>query len=124
MASKEKKPQPVPASFWCSETGNEPVREWLKGLPKEERAAIGDDLRLLQFGWPVGMPLNRPLGGGLHEMRTSLPTKKISRLIFTHHDGTLVILHGFIKKTKKISMADMNLAKKRKKDLGKEDGKK
>ncbi|MEQ1694331.1 MAG: type II toxin-antitoxin system RelE/ParE family toxin [Hyphomicrobiaceae bacterium] len=112
-----KVPEPVPAAFWMTEAGNEPVRDWLRSLDKTERVEIGDHLRTLQFAWPVGMPLNRPLGKGLHELRVTLPTAKIARLIFTHYNGTLVILHGFIKKDQKTPKSDLELARKRKKDL-------
>lgn len=114
---KPKAPKPIPAEFWKTEAGNEPVRDWLKSLEKIERVEIGNDLRTLQYGWPVGMPLNKPLGKGLHELRVTLPTDKIARLIFTHYDGTLVILHGFIKKDQKTPKIDLELARKRKKDL-------
>lgn len=46
----KKELRPVPAWFWSTPSGNEPVREWLQSLPKADRHAIGDDLRRLQFG--------------------------------------------------------------------------
>ena len=112
-----KRPKPVAAVFWATDAGNEPVREWLKSLSKDERVAIGDDLRTLQFGWPVGMPLNKPLGKGLHELRSNLPGGNTARLLFVHHDNVLVILHGFIKKDRKTPKTDLELARSRQKDL-------
>lgn len=107
----------IPLVFYATEAGNEPVREWLKSLPDEDCDAIGQDLMRVQWRWPVGMPLCRSLGGGLWEVRTSLPSDQIARLIFCLHDGELVALHGFIKKTQKTSKADLALAAKRKKEL-------
>lgn len=71
----EPKPRKVPLIFYSIRPGSEPVREWLKRLPEVERHAIGIDLMRAQWRWPVGMPLCRPLGGGLWEIRTNLPTK-------------------------------------------------
>ena len=68
--------------FFRSDAGNEPVREWLKALSASDRKVIGDDIRTLQFGWPVGMPLTRPLGHGLHEVRSNLEGNRIARVIF------------------------------------------
>jgi hypothetical protein len=50
--------------FFRTETGREPVREWLKSLPRENRKIIGEDIKTVQFGWPPGMPLVRKLGRG------------------------------------------------------------
>jgi phage-related protein len=121
--AKPKPPKPVPARFWRTATGTEPVREWLKGLPKSDRKIIGDDLRVLQFGWPIGMPLCRPLGKGLAELRSTLSTHRIARILLTHFDGTLVLLHGFIKKDQKTPKSDLDLARQRLNDL-KDDRKK
>jgi phage-related protein len=81
-------------------------------LPIADRKAIGDDVRAVEFGWPLGMPLVRPLGSGLHEVRSRLPGRRIPRIIFFVSDrGFLVLLHGFIKKTEKLPAADLALAK-------------
>lgn len=115
--AKDEDPKPIPAHFWATESGNEPVREWIKELPKPDRVTIGDDLRQLQFGWPIGMPLCRPLGKGLWELRSTLASRRIARILLTHHDESLVLLHGFIKKGRKISKSDLDLARKRLRDL-------
>jgi len=117
MAKVPKTPKPVDANFWSTATGNEPVREWLKDLPKNDRKIIGDDLRVLQFGWPVGMPLCRSLGKGMSELRSTLSTHRIARVLLTFFDGALVLLHGFIKKDEKTPKADLDLARKRLRDL-------
>lgn len=54
----------LPVRFFRTDAGNEPVREWLKSLSSDDRKVIGDDIRTVQFGWPVGMPLNRPWAVG------------------------------------------------------------
>src|SRR5271157_4984561 len=63
----------VPAIFFRTESGGEPVRDWLKGLPSpEDRKRIGENIKTVEFGWPIGMPVCRPLGDGIYEVRTSL----------------------------------------------------
>ncbi len=114
---KDNQPQKIPLVFFCTLAGGEPVREWLKGLPEAERRAIGKDLLRAQWRWPIGMPLCRPLGGGLWKIRTDLPTKKTSRVLLCVHRDHLVALHGFIKKTRKTPDEDLEIARKRKKEL-------
>lgn len=105
-------------SFYCTESGNEPVREWLKALPVDDRRKIGEDIKTVEFGFPIGMPLVRPMGDGIFEVRTNLDGR-IARVLFAIEDGEMILLHGFIKKTKKTPDYDLKLAKKRKKDLTK-----
>jgi phage-related protein len=107
----------LPARFFQQESGNEPVRDWLLSLPADERKLIGDDIKTAEFGWPIGMPLVRPMGGGLFEVRTDLADGKIVRVLFCAHKGEMVLLHGFIKKTQKTPKADLDLAKKRMRGL-------
>jgi len=91
------------------------------GLPR--RLHLSDEvlphLYLLraQFGWPVGMPLVRSLKDGLWEVRSTLPSSRIARLILCFHEGTLVVVHGFIKKTQKMPAEDLALAKRRMKEV-------
>ena len=96
------------------------MREWLKGLPEAERHAIGKDLLRAQWRWPVGMPLCRPLGNGLWEVRTDLPTKRTARVLLCLYDQHLVALHGFIKKTRTTREDDLVLARKRQKSYSDE----
>lgn len=107
----------IPVVFFTTSAGNEPVREWLQELDKGDRQEIGSDLRTLQYGWPVGMPLCRSFGEGLWEQRSKLPGRRIARLIFAFDHGTLVVLHGFIKKTQKTPRADIDLALDRLKEM-------
>jgi len=110
-------PQKIPLIFFRMVTGNEPVREWLRGLEALERREIGRDLLRAQWRWPIGMPLCRPLGSGLWEVRTNLPTKRTARVLICVCQGQLVALHGFIKKTRSTPAEDLALARKRQKEL-------
>lgn len=107
----------INARFYHAESGNSPVLEWLKSLPSADRHEVGQDLMRVQFRWPIGMPLCRALGDGLWEIRSSLPSHRITRLIFCAEDGELYVLHGFIKKTQKTPVADLDLALKRMKEI-------
>ena len=94
-----------------------PVKEWLKGLDEAERQAIGRDLLRAQWRWPVGMPLSRPMGNGLWEIRTDLPTKRTAHALLRLYREHLVALHGFIKKTRSAPELDLATARKRQKEL-------
>lgn len=113
----ERQAPEIPVKFYRTGAGREPVLEWLRGLDREERRSIGVDLMRVQFGWPIGMPLVRSLRDGLWEVRSSLPRGKIARLILCFHEGTLVVLHGFIKKTQKIAQQEIAIAKRRMKEV-------
>ncbi len=91
----------MPVRFYCTETGGSPVLDWLRALDKGDRGAIGLDLMRVQFGWPIGMPLVGSLKDGLWEVRSTLPSQRIARLILCFHDETLVVVHGFIRKRRK-----------------------
>lgn len=102
--------------FYRTSSSAEPVREWLKALPTEERKIIGDDLKTAQFGWPLGMPLIRKLEADLWEVRSRLPNR-IARVVFTVEGNRMVLLHGFIKKSQKTPVEDLQLARQRLKAL-------
>ncbi|MBE0626450.1 MAG: type II toxin-antitoxin system RelE/ParE family toxin [Burkholderiales bacterium] len=114
---KDSQPQKIPLVFFRTSAGHEPVRDWLKDLAEAERRAIGTDLLRAQWRWPVGMPLCRPMGSGLWEIRTDLPTKRTARVLICLYREHLVALHGFIKKTRTTPDEDLELARKRKKEL-------
>ena len=99
-------------SFVRSDSGNEPVREWLKTLPAADRRIMGEDIKTVQFGWPLGMPLVRRLDGGIWEIRVKLENR-IARILFSLEGSTMVILHGFIKKQQTTPKQDLDLAKER-----------
>jgi len=87
--------------FYKTEAGNEPVREWLLTFEKEDKQAIGVDIKTVEYGWPIGMPVARSLGKGLYEVRSHISHKRIARVIFTIVDGYMVLLNGFVKKPKR-----------------------
>ncbi len=93
------------------------MREWLSGLDAQDRRIIGEDIRTVEFGWPVGIPVCRPLGRGLFEVRSAITKKRISRVLFSIHGGKMVLLHGFIKKTRKTPEDDLAIALKRKREV-------
>lgn len=102
----------VPAIFYRTEAGGEPVREWLKDLSGEDRQRIGEDIKTVEFGWPIGMPVSRPLGDGIYEVRTNLSQNRIARVLFyIDKKARMVLLHGFMKKTRKTPPEDLDLAR-------------
>lgn len=107
----------IPARFYRTAGGKEPVLDWLRTLGKEDRQKIGSDLMRVQFGWPIGMPLVRSLGGGLWELRSDLGSERTARLLLCFHESVLVVLHGFIKKTQKTPSGDLVLARRRMKEV-------
>lgn len=107
----------LPAAFYATASGNEPVRDWLKGLNSEDRRILGQDIATAEFGWPVGMPLCRSLGKGLFEIRSDISGKRIARVIFAVVDEQMVLLHGFVKKSQRTPKPDLELAARRLKDI-------
>ncbi|MEE5054498.1 type II toxin-antitoxin system RelE/ParE family toxin [Pseudomonas alliivorans] len=108
-----KKPPTLSVSFFCTEAGNEPVREWLAELPRDDRKAIGTDIKTVHFGWPIGMPVVRKMESDLWEVRTDLKNT-IARVLFTLSGNTMVLLHGFIKKSDKTPASDLATTRRRK----------
>ena len=106
----------VPAIFFRTEAGREPVRDWLKSLPSpEDRKRIGEDIKTVEFGWPIGMPVCRALGRGLYEVRSNLVGNRAARVLFyIDKRDQMVLLHGFIKKTQKTPDEDLELARRNK----------
>ena len=105
------------AVFFRSNTGNEPVREWIQSLSKEDKRSLGEDIQTVQFGWPLGMPLVKNLGNGLWEIRSSLQNNRIARIIFFTHEDNMILVHGFVKKNQKIPQNEIRLALHRKKEF-------
>ena len=87
-------PEKTRLLFFQTSAGGEPVRKWLRSLDSESCHAIGLDLMRVQWRWPIGMPLCRPMGAGLWEVRTSLSGGRIARVLFCGHEGEIVALHG------------------------------
>ncbi len=109
--------------FYSTEAGNEPVREWLLDLSRGDRQVVGRDVKTAQYGWPLGMPLTRKLEPGLWEVRSRVASG-IARVLFTVDGDTMVLLHGFVKKSQKIPTNDLETARRRLADLreGESDG--
>ena len=114
MIDRSKK---LPAFFYESALGSQPVREWTLGLSLEDRKLVGRDIQKVEFGWPLGMPYCRSLGEGLWEVRSDLSDGKIGRVIFCVAQDRMVLLQGFIKKTQKTPPRDLKLALKRMKEV-------
>jgi len=107
----------LPAAFYALSSGREPVRDWLRSLNREDRKIVGEDIKDVEFSWPIGMPLCRPFGDGLWEVRSALTQGRIARVLFCVRDSQMVLLHAFIKKTQKTPDADRRLALKRLKEI-------
>lgn len=99
--------------FFRYDAGREPVKEWLRDLPKEDRKTIGEDIKLVQFRWPLGMPLVRKMESNLWKVRTRLSGGRSARFFFTARQGEMVLLHGYFKKSDKTPTEEMNLARAR-----------
>jgi phage-related protein len=99
--------------FFRSESGREPVRDWLLELDKEDKKTIGEDIKLVQFRWPLGMPLVRKLEAGLWEVRSQLKGGRIARVCFTVRGSEMALLHAFMKKTERTPLPELELARER-----------
>ncbi len=98
--------------FYRTEAGTEPVRDWLKAMTVEDRKTIGTDIKEVQFGWPLGMPLVRKMEPDLWEIRSHI-ADGIARVLFTVTGARMVLLHGFVKKAAKTPKQDLDTAKAR-----------
>jgi phage-related protein len=105
------------AAFYETAGGRMPVREWLRSLGKEDRRILGENIATVEFGWPVGMPVCRPLGQGLWEVRSALTGNRIARVSFSITGNRTVLLHGFVKRTQQTPHADLALARQRLKEV-------
>ena len=103
-------------AFFRTEAGTEPVREWLRKLTVEDRKTIGIDIKTVQHGWPLGMPLVRKMEPGLWEVRCDI-ADGIARVLFTAKAGQMVLLHGFVKKSQKTPDNELKTARNRLKKL-------
>ena len=110
----------IDVQFYKSNTGSVPVKEWLKKLTTADKKNIGDDIRTVEFGWPIGMPLVGKIDTGLWEVRSNLSNNRISRVLFTVHSDMMILLHAFIKKTPKTLKNDLKTAKRRMSHIKKE----
>ena len=102
----------ITVKFYWSETGKEPVKEWLLELSKEDKKIVGVDVKTVEFGWPIGMPVCKPLGNGLYEVRSNLQSNKIARIIFCIEGPEMILLHSFIKKSQKTPQEELEISRK------------
>ncbi|WP_017294651.1 type II toxin-antitoxin system RelE/ParE family toxin [Geminocystis herdmanii] len=102
--------------FYRSENNKEPVREWLKNLSQEEKKLIGEAIKTVQFSYPIGMPLVRKIYPDLWEVRINLKNK-IARVFFSIQNQSMILLHGFIKKSQKTPNKELKIAQIRLKNL-------
>ena len=109
----------ITSIFYENSNGKKPVREWLLSLEKEDRKIIGEDIKTVEYGFPIGMPVCRKLNNTdkLYETRSNISHQRIARVIFTVISEYMILLNGFIKKTQKTPQNEINLALKRKKDI-------
>jgi phage-related protein len=98
--------------FYRSANGSEPVRDWLFELPRSARKGIGEDIKTVQFGWPLGMPMVRKLEAALWEVRSRIPNG-IARVLITVAGTRMILLHAFIKKTRKTPAGEFDIARRR-----------
>jgi phage-related protein len=105
----------LPAVFFRTTSGREPVREWLKRLSDDERKQIGEDIAYVQYKWPIGKPRVDHLRGEVWEIRSSL-RMRIARTLFSVQNGEMILLHAFIKKTQQTPADEVVLAEKRLKE--------
>ena len=102
------------AEFFRTEQNNEPVRDFLKALPLEDKKSVGADIMAVEMLWPIGYPSVRKLDSDLWEVRSNISDKRICRVLFTVSGKRMILLHAFIKKSQKTPKDDMELGKKRK----------
>ena len=118
-AMRQQNPKIINVVFYRTAVGKEPVRDWMLKLGKDDRYTIGVDLKTVEFGWPLGMPLVRSMKSynQLWEVRSRISGNRIARVLFTVHNSRMVLLHGFIKKTQKSPKSDLDLADDRKREV-------
>jgi phage-related protein len=107
----------LPARFYETPAGNEPVRAWLLALDTADRQRVGTDIAKVEFGWPIGMPYCRSLSGGLWEVRSDISNGRTARVLFAIINAEMVLLHAFVKKTQATPRDDLELARKRMKEV-------
>ncbi len=107
----------ITAVFYQNSLGKEPVKDWLYTLNKDDMKIIGEDIRTIEYGFPIGMPVCRPLGDKLYEVRSNISDKRIARVIFTIIDSYMVLLHGFIKKIQTTPKQELEIARNRAKEI-------
>jgi phage-related protein len=108
-----------PLVFYRTPSGNDVVLDLIRSFDPSDKRTIGEDLKSLQFRHPLGLPLSRPLGKGLSELRSSLPSGREFRLFYCFHQpmSQLIILHGFIKKSQRTPDKELRIARDRQQEF-------
>ena len=107
----------ITALFYENSNGKKPVKQWLYSLSKEDRQIIGEDIKTVEYGFPIGMPVCRKLENKIYEVRSNISNKQIARVIFAIIDEYMILLNGFIKKSQETPKNEIDLAKQRLKDI-------
>jgi phage-related protein len=103
--------------FYKNYSGKEPVRDFLSEFNKHDKKIIGTDIVIIEFGWPIGMPVCKAIGNGLYEVRSTVSSKREVRILFFILGSEMYLLHGFIKKSKKTPIKEIELAVTRMKEV-------
>lgn len=114
MIDRSKKLQ---VQFYETPGGKEPVRDWFKDFAPDDRKIVGKDIAKVEFGWPIGMPYCRAMGGGLWEVRSNISDGRVARVLFAIVKSQMVLLHAFVKKSQRTPDRELELARKRMKDI-------
>jgi phage-related protein len=102
--------------FYRATGGDEPVREWLRGLDDEACQIVGKDILKIQWRWPLSKPLVGAFGQALYEVR-STHDRNIYRVFFCIEGSSMVLLHGFTKKTQATPTREIDTARARQRTL-------
>lgn len=103
---------PLCVFFYKTQLGNQPCRDFLLELDKDNRREVGADIFAVQKGFPLGLPLCRKIESDLWEIRSKI-SDGICRVFFTVNDNKIILLHGFRKKSKKTPLTELKIAKDR-----------
>ena len=104
-----KRKNPLACVFFETEQKNQPVRDFLLKLQREDRKKVGADIFTVQEGFPLGYPLVEKIDHDIWEIRSTI-ADGICRIFFTIYEETMVLLHGFVKKTKKLPKTELKTA--------------
>ena len=95
---------------------NEKIEKFIKDLDIDVSTRVGRTLRTLEIlGHLIEMPDSKSLGKGLFELR--IQGKIQVRILYMFKDNKAYILHGFIKKTWKISRKDIGYGRRLQKEV-------
>lgn len=100
--------------YYETAEGQSPVQEFIDGLDAKSKAKVARTLDLLErFGVDLGMPYAKDVSEGLWELRTRVGTSRYRVVYFMFAGKAFILLHGFVKRSSRISDRDLRLAKDR-----------